>query len=373
MSQSQLFSPLSLRELTLPNRVVIAPMCMYASEHGLASDWHVMHWGAMTQSAAGLFIIEATGVNPEGRITPRCLGLWSDETEAAIARALQAVRPWSQTPIAIQLAHAGRKASCAAPWEPPGRLSDHAGGWLPLGPGAHPFRESDGPVQAMSEADIAAVIDDFRQAAIRAHRLGLDAIELHCAHGYLLHQFLSPLSNRREDAWGGQLEARMRLPLAVFDAVREVWPDHKPMGVRVSATDGMEHSGQASWTLADTVSFAQALQARGCDWVDVSSGGLHPAQRIEAFPGYQLPLAEAVRKGSGLTTMGVGMITEPEQAEAALRSGQADLIALARGMLWNPRWVWHAAAKLGATVPLPCRYERGVPAAHGAIAQRRTA
>jgi NADPH2 dehydrogenase len=287
--------------------------------------------------------------------------LWNDATEAAMARVLAAIRPHALSPVAIQLAHAGRKASCMAPFEGSGRVGVEHGGWTPQGPSARPFREGEGPVAAMSEADIQRVILDFRQATVRAARLGLDAVELHCAHGYLLHQFLSPVSNQRADAWGGSLQARMRLPLAVFDAMREAWPAHKPLGVRVSATDGLEHLDMASWRLEDTVAFAQALQQRGCDWIDVSSGGMHPAQQMAVFPGYQLPLAQAVREGSGLPTMGVGLITQAAQAQAALQAGQADLIALARGLLWNPRWVWHAAAELGAQVALPPRYQRCRP------------
>ncbi len=371
MSSPRLFSPFRLRDLELPNRVVIAPMCMYASTDGLASDWHTMHWGSMTQSAAGLFIIEATGVSPQGRITPHCLGLWNDETEAAMARVLAAVRPHASTPIAIQLAHAGRKASCAAPWQGGQRVNHDQGGWLPEGPSAVAFRETDPAPHAFTEAEIHRVIQDFAQATVRAERLGLDAIELHCAHGYLLHQFLSPVSNQRTDAWGGNLENRMRLPLAVFDAMRAVWPAHKPLGVRVSATDGLEHTPTPSWALPDTIAFAQALQVRGCDWIDVSSGGTSPQQRIDAVPLYQVPLAESIRRETTLPTMAVGLITEPAQAEQILEQGQADLVALARGMLWNPRWVWHAAAQLGAQVVLPRSYERGVPAGMGHVLARR--
>jgi 2,4-dienoyl-CoA reductase-like NADH-dependent reductase (Old Yellow Enzyme family) len=362
-----LFRPLALRELELSNRVIVAPMCQYSAVDGSATDWHVMHLGAMTQGGAALTLIEATGVSPEGRITPDCLGLWSDENEAALVRVLAAIRPHAKGAIGIQLAHAGRKASSAPPWKGGQLIPLQNGGWTPWAPSAVRQRPEEAPPHAMSEDDIRTVIAQFTKAAERSQRLGLDVVELHCAHGYLMHQFLSPISNQRTDAWGGSLENRMRLPLAVFDAVRAVWPAHKPLGVRVSATDWMEHSEAPSWTLPQTVEFAKALKARGCDFIDVSSGGITSQQQIKLGAGYQVPFARAIKEATGLPTMAVGLITEPSQAEQILVDGDADMVALARGMLWNPRWVWHAAAELGGQVPPPPQYGRSAPRAHADV------
>ncbi|NKI96018.1 NADH:flavin oxidoreductase/NADH oxidase [Rhizobacter sp. SG703] len=362
-----LFRPLALRELQLPNRVIVAPMCQYSAVDGSATDWHVMHLGAMTQGGAALTLIEATGVSAEGRITPDCLGLWSDANEAALARVLAAIRPHAKGAIGIQLAHAGRKASSAPPWKGGQLIGPQDGGWMPWAPSAVRQRPEEAPPHAMSEDDIRTVIAQFVRAAERAQRLGLDAIELHCAHGYLMHQFLSPISNQRTDAWGGSLENRMRLPLAVFDAVRAVWPAHKPLGVRVSATDWMEHVDAPSWTLPQTVEFAKALKTHGCDFIDVSSGGITSQQQIKLGAGYQVPFARAIKEAAGLPTMAVGLITEPAQAEQILVDGDADMVALARGMLWNPRWVWHAAAALGAQVAPPPQYGRAAPRGHADV------
>jgi NADPH2 dehydrogenase len=340
-------------------------MCQYSAVDGNANDWHLMHLGSMSQSGAGLVLIEATAVAEAGRITRGCLGLYSDANEAALARVLAAVRRHATGAIGIQLGHAGRKASSAEPWNGGQLVLPEAGGWRPAGPSALPQRPEEPAPDEMDTAAIADVVRQFADAAVRADRLGLDAIELHCAHGYLLHQFLSPVSNRRTDAWGGPLEHRMRLPLAVFDAVRAVWPAGKPLGVRVSASDWLDD--EPSWDLAQTLVFAQALKARGCDWIDVSSGGISPRQRIPLGPGYQVPFARAVKEATGLTTMAVGLITEPAQAEAIVAGGDADLVALARGLLWNPRWVWHAAAALGGQVVPPPQYGRAAPREHAAL------
>lgn len=364
---SALFQPLTLRQLTLANRVIVSPMCQYSADEGSATDWHVIHLGNMTQGSAGLVLIEATAVSDVGRITPGCLGLWNDANEAALKRVLDAIRPHANTRIGMQLAHAGRKASSAAPWHGGQLIRPEDGGWLPMSASALPHRSDENAPRAMAQADIDAVIDQFTSAAVRADRLGLEALELHCAHGYLLHQFLSPVSNRRSDAYGGSLDNRMRLPLAVFDSVRKVWPAHKPLGVRVSATDWLEHTGQESWTLQQTITFANALKARGCDWIDVSSGGVSPEQKITLGPGYQVPFAQAVREATGLPTMAVGLITEPQQAEDIVASGQADMVALARAMLWNPRWVWHAAAQLGGAVTPPPQAGRAAPRAYAKL------
>lgn len=364
---SALFQPLILRALTLANRVVVSPMCQYSADNGKATDWHLMHLGLMSQSGAGLLLIEATAVSAAGRITPGCLGLWDDATEAALARVLAAVRPHAQSAIGIQLGHAGRKASSAAPWQGGQLIAPADGGWRPQAPSALAHRDGEAAPDEMGPADIAQLIAQFADAARRADRLGLDAIELHCAHGYLLHQFLSPVANRRTDAYGGSPEARMRLPLEVFDAVRAAWPAHKPLGVRVSATDWLEAQSAEHWDLPQTLAFAQALRARGVDWIDVSSGGISPRQQIPVGPGYQVPLARAVREATGLPTIAVGLITEPHQAEAVVAEGSADLVALGRGVLWNPRWVWHAAAALGGTVTPPPQYGRAAPREHAAL------
>ena len=352
-----LFSSFSLRELQLPNRIVIAPMCQYSADEGRATDWHLAHLGQLAMSGAGLLIIEATAVEPVGRITAGCLGLWDDETEAALGRVLQAVRSMGSMPIAIQLGHAGRKGSSERPWEG-GQLVDPAqGGWQPVAPSAVPHKPSEKPPAAMDEAGLAALRERFVDSTRRADRLGIDAIELHAAHGYLLHQFLSPIGNQRTDRWGGSLENRIRYPLEVFEAMRAVWPASKPLGVRVSATDWVE----GSWDIEQTVIFARELQKRGCDWIDVSSGGISPQQQIPLGPGYQVPFARRLRNELDMPVMAVGLITEPRQAQDILDAGDADLIALARGLLWNPRWPWHAAGALGSHVSVPRQYWRAQP------------
>lgn len=357
----RLFAPISFGPLTLANRIVVAPMCQYASTDGLANDWHVQHWGTLAQSGAGLLLTEATAVLPEGRISWADLGLYDEACEAAFAQALASVRRWSPMPVGVQLAHAGRKASTHRPWEHGGGAiaPDAPHGWQVVAPSVLPYAEHDPQPEALDAAGIARVVEAFADAARRAARLGLDAIEIHAAHGYLLHQFLSPLSNRREDGYGGPLERRMRLLLEVFDAVRAMVPATMAVGVRISATDWVD----GGWDLAQSVVLARALDARGCHFLHVSSGGLHPAQKIAVAPGYQLPFAEAIRRDVTMPVIGVGLITTPEQAEAALEQGQADAIALARALLYDPRWPWHAAAALGATVGTSPRFLRAVP--HG--------
>ena len=354
---SKLFSPITLGSLVLSNRIVISPMCQYSADHGQASDWHLIHLGHLALSGAGLLFIEATAVAPEGRISPGDLGLWSDQTEAAIARVIKSIRQYSAMPIAIQLAHAGRKASTQVPWEGGQPIAPERGGWQTVAPSAMPFAADGAQPLALDGAGLQRVRNDFVSAAQRAYRLGIDVIELHSAHGYLLHQFLSPLSNTRNDQYGGTLENRMRFPLEVFEAIRSVVPDDKPVGIRISATDWVA----GGWDLEQSIVFAKELQRRGCAFIDVSSGGLSPLQQIPAEPGYQVPFAERIRRETGLTTIAVGLITEPEQAETIISSGQADMVALARGMLYDPRWPWHAAAKLGAQVDAPRQYLRSQP------------
>jgi len=354
---SQLFSPFTLRSLSLDNRIVVSPMCQYSAENGSATDWHLMHLGSLTQSGAGLLFLEATAVEAEGRITPGCLGLYSDDNESALGRVLDAVRRHSAMPLGIQLAHAGRKSSSRPPWAGGQLQTVEEGGWLPVAPAAVPIMPGEPAPAALDLAGIERIRDAFVTSARRAARLGFDALELHCAHGYLLHEFLSPLTNCRDDAYGGSLENRMRLPLEVFDAVRAEWPAERPLGVRVSATDWIE----GGWDLEQTLQLAHALKVRGCDWIDASSGGLSPQQKIALGPGYQVPFARRIREEAGIPTIAVGLITDPRQAEDIVARGDADLVALARGMLWDPRWPWHAAAALGGQVRAPRQYWRAPP------------
>jgi len=352
-----LFSPHHLGPLDLPNRIVIAPMCQYSAKDGLANDWHLMHLGHLAVSGAGLLISEATAVTPEGRISPQDLGLWSDTHQTALARVIDAIRRFAPTKLAIQLAHAGRKASSAPPWQGGALLAPEEGGWQRQAPSAHSHLPTESPPHAMDADDLVRVRNAFAAAARRAADLGVDAVELHAAHGYLMHQFLSPLTNQRSDAYGGTLANRMRYPLEIFDAVRAVWPADRALGVRVSATDWVP----GGWDLDDCVAFAQALRERGCDFIHVSSGGVSPEQAIPLAPGYQLPHAERIKRETELTTIAVGLITEPAQAEAVIAQSQADFVALARVMLYNPRWPWHAAAELGARVQVPPQYRRALP------------
>jgi len=354
---SALFSPITLRGLTLPNRLMVAPMCQYSAEDGRAVAWHMMHLGSLSLSGASLLCLEATAVVPEGRITPGCLGLWDDATEAALVPVIAAIRRHSKIAVTVQLAHAGRKASSHVPWDGGQQIPVGEGGWVALAPSAIAQKPGEAAPAALDRAGMDRVRQAFVRSAERAMRLGLDGIELHGAHGYLLHEFLSPISNQREDEYGGSLENRMRFPLEVFDAVRAVVPDEKPVGIKVSATDWVE----GGWDLDQTIAFAKVLQPRGLDWIDVSSGGISPAQKITLGPGYQVPFAEAIRAATGLTAIAVGMITEPAQAEAIIAEGKADMVALARAMLYDPRWGWHAAAELGASVEAPVQYWRSNP------------
>jgi 2,4-dienoyl-CoA reductase-like NADH-dependent reductase (Old Yellow Enzyme family) len=354
---SQLFSPFTLQKLALKNRIVIAPMCQYSAINGEASDWHMMHLGQLAMSGAGLLIIEATAVEPEGRITPADLGLWSDATEVALQRVVKSIRQYSTMPIAIQIAHAGRKASTHVPWEGGQVVIAEQGGWQTLAPSAIPFAADDPIPLALDQAGLQRISEAFVNTAQRAQRIGLDAIEIHAAHGYLLHEFLSPIANQRTDEYGGSLENRMRFPLAVFSAVRAAVSEQVPVGIRISATDWVDNG----WDLAQSVVFAQKLRELGCAFIHVSSGGLTPAQKIALGSSYQVSFAETTKRESGLPTIAVGLITEAEQAEAIIAEGRADMVALARGILYNPRWPWHAAAKLGAQVDAPPQYWRSQP------------
>ena len=365
---SALFEPIHLRGLTLENRIVVSPMCQYSAVDGNAGDWHLIHLGHLALGGAGLLILEATAVEPVGRITPDCLGLWSDANEAALRGVLDVVRRHSPMPLAVQLAHAGRKASCRRPWDGGGQLAPEEGGWECVAPSAVPHADGDLAPRALSAGELKHLIEAFVRSAERAERLGFEAIELHAAHGYLLHQFLSPIANQRDDAYGGSLERRMRFPLEVVAAVRDTWPADRPLGVRVSATDWVE----GGWDIDQTLAFAEELRPLGVDWIDASSGGISPHQTVAVGPGYQVELAAAIRSSSGIPTIAVGLITEPRQAEEIVASGQADMVALARGMLSDSRWAWHAAAELGATAYAPAQYLRAAPTnSHRVVVRRR--
>jgi 2,4-dienoyl-CoA reductase-like NADH-dependent reductase (Old Yellow Enzyme family) len=358
VAKSALFQSIRVRNLNLANRIVIAPMCQYSAEDGCMTDWHLIHLGQLALSGAALLTIEATAVLPEGRITYADVGLWNDETEAAIGRTIASIRRWSDMPIAIQLAHAGRKASTEVPWKGGHQFTpDNSLGWQTVGASPIPYAEGQVAPIALDLEGLRRVRDAFAASAVRAARLGIDLIQLHAAHGYLMHQFLSPLSNRREDEYGGSIENRMRFPLEIFDAVRSAFPAEKPVSVRVSGTDWVD----GGWDVEQTIVFARELQKHRCDAIHVSSGGLHPAQKIPLGPSYQVPLARAVKSAVNIPVVAVGLITDFEQAEAIVGTGDADLIALARAILYNPRWPWHAAAALGGRVRAPNQYLRSQP------------
>ncbi len=355
---AKLFTSFDLGQLTLANRIVVAPMCTYSASDGCASDWHVIHYGGLALSGAALLTLEATAVAPEGRITYGDIGLWNDDCEAALGEVLASVRRWSDTPLAIQIAHAGRKASTDLPWNggaqlPPG--SEH--GWQTVSSSALPFEAGENAPQALDRDGLKRIREAFADAAKRAVRLGFDAIQVHSAHGYLLHQFLSPLANQRTDEYGGSIENRLRFPLEVFDAMRAVVPDTIPLTVRVSGTDWVD----GGWDIEQTIAYAKELEARGCAAIHISSGGLSPLQKIPLGPNYQVPLARAVKKAVKMPVVTVGLITEAEQAEAIVGTGDADLVAVARAMLYDPRWPWHAAAALGAKVKAAPQYLRCAP------------
>ena len=354
---SALFQPIQLRGLALENRIVVSPMCQYSAIDGCMTDWHLAHLGMLANSGAALLCFEMTDVEPIGRITPGCSGLYSDVNEAALARVVKLCRAHGQAKLGIQLAHAGRKASTAAPWDAGKSLAPEDGGWQPVAPSAVAMGDGELVPRALARAEIQSLVAKFADSTRRAERIGFDAIELHSAHGYLMHEFLSPLSNRRDDEYGGSLANRMRFPLEVFAAVRAAWPEHKPLGVRISCTDWIEDG----WDLEQSVVFARELKKLGCDWIDCSSGGLMTNQVIPVGPGYQVPFAERIRKEVGIITLAIGLITEAGQADKIVAGGKADMVALARGFLWDPRWAWHAAVELGATPRVPPQYLRARP------------
>ncbi|MEM7669871.1 MAG: NADH:flavin oxidoreductase/NADH oxidase [Pseudomonadota bacterium] len=361
--KSNLFDPIQLRGLEIPNRIAVAPMCQYTANDGVPGNWHLVHLGQFAISGPGLVLIEATGVEPEGRITPGCTGLWSDAQEAAYRPIVEFFRDYGSSKIGIQLGHAGRKASVDVPWRGGAPLTAEQGAWQTVGPSALPYADGWHVPEAFGDNSLARVRRAFIQAAERALRLDFDVIEIHSAHGYLLHQFLSPISNQRDDQYGGSLENRMRFPLEIFDAVRAVWPNERPLGVRFSATDWVEGSG---WGLEEAIVYTHALKERGCDFVDVSSGGNSPLQEIKVGPGYQSGFAAEVKRATGMTTIAVGKITEPVQAETILSTGQADMVALARGITYDPRWAWHAGAALNdPRAAFPPQYARSHPSMQG--------
>ena len=358
MARPKLFEPLEIGGLSLSNRIVIAPMCQYSATDGEMTDWHLMHLGNLAQSGAGVLTIEATAVLPEGRISYADVGLWDDRTEAAMARVLESLRRHSPMPVAVQLGHAGRKASTDKPWLGKGQIAPgEVNGWQTVAPSAVSFAAGEHAPLALDRAGMDRIRDAFAEAARRAARTGIDAVQIHGAHGYLLHQFLSPLSNLRDDAYGGSLENRMRFPLEVFDAVRAAFPADRPVTVRVSGTDWVD----GGWDAEQTVAFARELERRGAAAIHVSSGGLDPRQAIPVGPGYQVPLARAVKQAVSIPVVAVGLITGFEQAEQIVGSGDADLVALARTILYDPRWPWHAAAHLGASVHAADQYLRCQP------------
>ncbi|GAC1543911.1 MAG: NADH:flavin oxidoreductase/NADH oxidase [Acidimicrobiales bacterium] len=351
---SLLFSPMTLRDLTVPNRAWVSPMCQYSSVDGMPTDWHLVHLGSRAVGGAGLVFTEATSVSSQGRISPADAGLWSDEQAKAYERITAFITEQGAVP-GIQLAHAGRKASISPPWTGGAPVADSDGGWEPEGASALPFPTYRTP-RAMTPVEITRVVEEFAVATQRALRAGFRAVEIHAAHGYLLHNFFSPLSNTRTDNYGGSFDNRVRLTLEVVDAVRSEWPDELPVMVRISATDWADDRG--GWTLEDAIELARQLGAHGVDLVDCSTGGNDPDVTIPIGPGYQVPFAEAVRHKAGVPTGAVGIITEPQQAEDILASGQADVVLMAREQLRNPYWPRQAAWELGDDTPWPVQYER---------------
>ena len=363
---SLLFTPFTFDtpagSLTLPNRIVIAPMCQYSARDGQATDWHLFHWANLLNSGAGLLTLEATAVSPEGRISPGCLGLWDDETAMALKDHLHRARALApHMPVCVQLGHAGRKASSEVPWRGGMLLSPSEGGWPTWGPSALPHLPQEAPPKALSLQDIKRIEQDFVDAAQRAQAMGIEAIELHAAHGYLMHQFLSPLANQRDDVYGGNFDNRIRFVMNVFGRVRQVFGG--VLGVRISATDWVE----GGWDVEQTSELSRRLKAAGAQFVHISSAGVSPLQKIPLGPEYQVPLAKAVKAAAGLPTMAVGMITGAQQAEAILQRGDADLVALARPFLYNPRWAWHAAAELKGQVQAVGQYWRCLPKEAAAV------
>ena len=354
---AKLFAPIQLGGVTLPNRIVVSPMCQYSADDGCMSDWHFIHLGSLACSGAGLLNVEATGVTREGRISHGCTGLYNEHNQAAMKRVVDACRPITSSPIGVQLAHAGRKGSVHPPFHGGKPLGPAESPWQTVAPSAIAYDTDWHTPRELGAEEIRVLVDAFAAAARRALAIGFDVVELHSAHGYLLHEFLSPLSNRRADRYGGSLENRMRFPLEVARAVREVWPRERALGARISASDWAE----GGFSTADAIAYAGELQSIGLDFLCVSSGGLVPHQRIKVEPGYQVPFAAQVKQNVPIAVRAVGMIADPEQAEEIVASGRADMVALARALLDNPRWVWHAAEYFGVKLDYPPQYARSHP------------
>jgi 2,4-dienoyl-CoA reductase-like NADH-dependent reductase (Old Yellow Enzyme family) len=357
---SQLFTPFDLGPVRLSNRIVVAPMCQYSADDGCANDWHLQHWMQYGYSGAGLFMVEATAVERHGRITHGCLGLYSDANEAAVKRTLDAARRVAVggTRFGIQIGHAGRKASAQVPWQGGKALGPDGDPWIAMAPSAIPFDQGWPAPRAVDGHDLDRIRAAFVTTAGRALRAGFEVIELHGAHGYLLHSFLSPVANKRTDEYGGSLENRMRFPLEIARAVRDAVPTNVALGMRLSVTDWAENG----LTVEESVTFAKRLKALGFDFICASSGGVTPAIKVPVAPNYQVPLAERIRKDAGIATRAVGLIVDPEDANRIVAEGKADMVAMARAFLDNPRWVWHAAHRLGAPVQYPPQYDRLRPA-----------
>lgn len=353
---AHLFEPLSLRGLTLSNRLVVSPMCQYSSTDGFANDWHLVHLASRAVGGAALVFTEASAVLPEGRISPQDLGIYDDGHIAGLARIVRFIHG-QKTAAGMQLAHAGRKASTGRPWEGGKAVPRDAGGWEPVGPTSQPFSSSYPVPCALSTDDIAAVVAAFRRAAKRALTAGFDVLEIHAAHGYLIHEFLSPLVNTRTDTYGGSFDNRVRLCLEVVDAVRGVWLERLPLFVRISSTDWKE----GGWDVEQSIELARRLCERGVDLIDCSSSGAVPDVHVPLAPGYQVPFAERVRREAGIPTGAVGLITEPRQADAIIRAGRADCVLLARELLRDPYFPLRAARELGQIVPWPAQYLRAAP------------
>jgi len=353
---AHLLTPFQLRSVVFPNRIGVSPMCEYSSEDGFANDWHLVHLGARAQGGAGLVMVEASAITPEGRISIGDLGIWKDEHVEKLAQIVRFIHSQGAR-AGIQLAHAGRKGSMTVPFGGERLLTPEQGRWQTVAPSAIPFSESYSVPKALDETEIAGVVNAFASAAKRANVAGFDFVEIHGAHGYLLHEFLSPLANQRMDQYGGSFEDRTRLPIEVVDAVRAAWPEHLPLFMRISATDWVD----GGWTPDESVELARKLRDHGVDLVDVSSGGLVPNAKIPAGPGFQVPFAERVRKEAGVPTAAVGLITEASQANEIVANGQADLVLLAREMLRDPYWALHAAEELGEKASWPVQYLRAAP------------
>lgn len=354
---SKLFSPITIDQQRLENRIIIPPMCQYSAIDGKPTDWHKMHYGSLSHSGAGLLIIEATAVCPEGRLSPYDLGLWDDETQSAMTNLIKSIRKYSAMPLAIQIVHAGRKASMPEGWKKPLYITPEQGGWKTVAPSAIAYNNDHDTPRELSIDEIKTLVKQFADSAKRADQAGFDMIEIHGAHGYLIHQFLSPLSNQRTDQYGGSLENRMRFTLEVYQAMRQVVNPNKAVGIRISATDWVE----GGWDLEQSLVLAKQLKALGCSFIHVSTAGLDERQQIPVAPKFQVPFAKEIKEKVGMPTMAVGLITEAQQAEEVLENNQADMVSIGRAMLFNPHWAWQAAAELGAQVTVPPQYERSSP------------